>query len=81
MTVMTADHGNEAPDELEVLEVVRVDEGGGVYLQTVVIFAGVFKQAVHRIQNLVGQQEEPLPAGRKREAQKLPVYSTTSPKI
>lgn len=55
-------HGNEASDELEILEVVRVDVGGGVNLETVVIFAGIFKQAVHGVQNFMGQQEEPLPA-------------------
>ena len=54
-------HGNEASDELKILEVVGVDVGGGVDLETVVIFAGVFKQAVHGVQYLMGQQEEPLP--------------------
>lgn len=42
---------------------VGVDGGGRVDLQTVVVLAGVFKQTVHRVQDLVGQQEEPLPAG------------------
>lgn len=54
-------HGNEASYELEILEVVRVDVGSRVDLQTVVIFTGIFKQAVHGVQNLMGQQEEPLP--------------------
>lgn len=54
-------HGDEASDELEVPEVVGVDVGRGVDLQTVVVFAGVFKQAVHGVQNLMGQKEEPLP--------------------
>lgn len=54
-------HGNEASYELEILEVVRVDVGRGVDLETVVIFTGIFKQAVHGVQNLMGQQEEPLP--------------------
>lgn len=53
MAVVTANHGNEAPDEPEVLEVVGVDGGSRVDLKTVVIFAGVFKQAVHGVQNLV----------------------------
>lgn len=54
-------HGNEASDELEILEVVRVDVGSRVDLKTVVIFTSVFKQAVHGVQNLMGQKEEPLP--------------------
>ena len=57
----TPHHGDEASDELEVLEVVGVDVGRRVDLQTVVVFTGVFKQAVHGVQHLVGQQEEPLP--------------------
>lgn len=56
-----AHHGNEASDEAEVCEVVGVDGGGRVDLQTVVVLASVFKQTVHGVQDLVGQQEEPLP--------------------
>lgn len=41
---------------------VWVDGGSRVDLQTVVVLAGVFKQTVHGVQDLVGQQEEPLPA-------------------
>ena len=41
---------------------VRVDVGGGVYLQAVVVLAGVLEQAVHGVEHLVGQQEEPLSA-------------------
>ncbi len=44
---------------------VRVDGGGRVDLQTVVVLAGVFEQTVHGVQHLVGQQEEPLPAGQE----------------
>ena len=54
-------HGDEAPDELEVLEVVGVDVGGRVDLQTVVVLAGVLKQTVHGIQHFMGEQEEPFP--------------------
>lgn len=54
-------HGNEASYKLEIFEVVWVDVGGGVDLETVVIFASIFKQAVHGVQDLMGQQEEPLP--------------------
>lgn len=42
-------HGNEASYELEILEVVRVDIGGRVDLEAVVIFTGIFKQAVHGV--------------------------------
>lgn len=41
---------------------VGVDGRGRVDLETVVVLAGVLKKAVHGVQNLVGQQEEPLPA-------------------
>lgn len=44
---------------------VGVDGGSRVDLQTVVVLAGVFKQAVHGVEHLVGQQEEPLPAERE----------------
>lgn len=61
-------HGDKAPDELKILEVVGVDVGRGVDLQTVVIFAGVLEEAVHGVQDLVREQEEPLP-GRERTTQ------------
>lgn len=54
-------HSNEASDELEVLEVIRVDVGGRIDLQTVVVLASVFKQTVHGVQNLMREQEEPFP--------------------
>lgn len=54
-------HCNEPANELEVLEVVGVDGGRGVNLQAVVVFAGIFKQTVHGVQDLVGEQEEPFP--------------------
>lgn len=41
---------------------VGVDGGGRVDLQAIVVLAGIFKQTVHGVQDLVGQQEEPLPA-------------------
>lgn len=58
-------HCDEAADEAEVGEVVGVDWGGGVYLQAVIVLPGVFEQAVHGVQDFVGQQEEPLPAERQ----------------
>lgn len=54
-------HGDEASNELEILEMVGVDVRGRVDLETVVIFTSIFEQAVHGVQNFVGQQEEPLP--------------------
>lgn len=55
-------HGDEASDEAEVGQVVGIDGGCWVDLQTVVALAGVFKQTVHGVQHLVRQEEEPLPA-------------------
>ena len=56
-------HGNESSDEAEVGEVVGVDGGGRVDLQTIVVLAGVLEQAVHGVEHLVGEQEEPLSVG------------------
>lgn len=57
-------HGDEAADEAEVGQVVGVDGRGRVDLQTVVALAGVLEQAVHGVEDLVGQQEEPFAARR-----------------
>lgn len=54
-------HGDEASDELEVLEMIGVDVGGRIDLQTVVVLASILKQTVHGVQNLVREQEEPFP--------------------
>lgn len=59
-------HGDEAPNEAEVCEVVRVDGGGWVDLQTVIVLASILKQTVHGVQHLVGQQKEPLPAKQEK---------------
>lgn len=56
-------HGNEAADEAEIGEVVGVDGGGRVDLQAVVVFASVLEEAVHGVEHLVGQEEEPFPGG------------------
>lgn len=58
-------HGDEAADEAEVGEVVGVDGGGGVDLQAVVVLARVLEEAVHGVEHLMGQQEEPLPGMRQ----------------
>lgn len=41
---------------------IRVDFRGWVDLERVIVFVGVFKQAVHRVEHLVGELEEPLSA-------------------
>ena len=58
---MVEGHGYEAPDKLEVVKVVGVDVRGRVDLEAVVVLVGVFEQAVHRVQHLVRQSEEPFP--------------------
>lgn len=45
---------------------VRVDVGGRVDLQTVVVLAGILKQTVHGVQNLMREQEEPFPKNTTR---------------
>lgn len=54
-------HCNESADEPEVHEVVGIDARGCVNLQTVVTGTGIFKQAVHGIEDIVRQVEKPLP--------------------
>lgn len=63
-----AHHGDEASNEAEVCEVVRVDGGGRVDLQAVVVLAGILKQTVHGVQDLMGEQKEPLPADRHNKS-------------
>ena len=64
MTKRLSYHGDEPSHEAEVLEMVGVDGRGGVDLQAVVILVGVFKQAVHGIEDLMGEHEKPLPEGK-----------------
>lgn len=45
---------------------VRVDVGGRVDLQTVVVLASILKQTVHGVQNLMREQEEPFPKNTTR---------------
>ena len=40
---------------------VRIDERSRVDLQRIVARVGILKQAVHRVQHFMGEQEEPLP--------------------
>lgn len=54
-------HGDKSSNELEIFEVVWVDGRGGVDLQTVVVFTGIFKKTIHGVQNFMRQQEKPLP--------------------
>lgn len=61
-------HGDEAANEAEVGEVVGVDGGGRVDLQAVVVLASILKEAVHGVEHLVRQEEEPLPGAKGRES-------------
>ena len=45
-------------DELEVVKVLRVDTGGGGYLEGVVVMCRVFEQAIERVKHLVREEEE-----------------------
>ena len=59
--LLLSHHGDEASDKLEVVQVIRIDVGCRVDLQTVVVLVGVLEEAVHRIQHFMRQQQEPLP--------------------
>ena len=50
-----------SPDELEVLEMFRVDARGRVDLQSVVVVRRVLEEAVRGVEHLVRQEEEPFP--------------------
>ena len=45
-------------NELEVAQVVRVDRGGSVYLQSIVVVCGVLEETVGWIKHLMREQEE-----------------------
>ena len=53
---------DDAPDEVEVGQVVRVHRRRGVDLQCVVPVRRVLEQTVHRVHELVRQVKEPFPA-------------------
>lgn len=55
-------------------ETHRVDSRVRVYLQRVNVVTGVLEQAVVRVQHLMGQQVEPLPAQRTPQTE-TPVSS------
>lgn len=54
-------HRDKPSDKLEVLQVIWINVRRWIYLQAVIAFVGVLEQAVHRIQDLVAQQEKPFP--------------------
>lgn len=54
-------HSDETSDKLEVMQMIRIDMGCRVDLQTVIVLIGVLEQAIHGIQYFMGQQQEPFP--------------------
>ena len=59
----TPHHGNHSTHKSEVCQVLWVNGGGRVYLQHVIVLSRILKQAVHGVEHLVGELEEPLPGG------------------
>ena len=49
---------HDTTNELEVVQVLRVDTGVGVDLESVVVMCRIFKQTIEGIKHLVGKQEE-----------------------
>ena len=45
-------------DELEVVQMLWIDTGSRIDLESIVVVGGVLEQAVEWIEHLVGQQEE-----------------------
>lgn len=58
---MVQGHGDEPPDKLKVVQVIRIDIGRGIDLKAVVVLVGVLEETIHGVQHLVGQQEKPFP--------------------
>ncbi len=54
-------HSYDPANKSEVSEMLRIDPGGGVDLEAVVGVPSVLKQAVHGVEHLVGEGEEPFP--------------------
>lgn len=48
---------------------VRVDGRGRVDLQAVIVLPSIFKQTVHRVEHLMGQEEKPLSVREERTEQ------------
>lgn len=46
---------------------VRVDGRGRVDLQAVIVLPSIFKQTVHRVEHLMGQEEKPLSVREERK--------------
>ena len=46
---------NDATNELEVVEMFRIDAGMWVDLKSVIIVGGVFEEAVERVEHFVRQ--------------------------
>ena len=42
------------------MQVIGVDKRGGVDLKAVIVLVGIFKETVHWVQHLMGQQKEPF---------------------
>lgn len=61
ITLCLTCHGNKTAYEAEVGQMIGVDGGCRVDLQTVVTLARIFKQTVHRVQHLMRKKKEPLP--------------------
>lgn len=69
---MEKGQGNETAHESEVLQVIRVHWGVGIYLQGEIVSTGVFEQTVHGIQELIREIVEPL--SEKKEKRKMSNY-------
>ena len=58
-------HGDDASDEAEIHQVVGIHRRRRVNLQAIITVAGVLEEAVHGVEHLVRQVEEPLPANKQ----------------
>lgn len=53
---------NDSADELEVVEMLRINPRMRVDLKRVVIVSGIFKQAIEGVEHFVRKEEEELSA-------------------
>jgi hypothetical protein len=53
---------DHAADEFKVAEMLGVDAGVRVDLESIIVVGGVFEKAVERVEHFVGEQEEEFSA-------------------
>jgi hypothetical protein len=65
---------NHPPNELEVVEMLRIDARVRVDLEGIVVVGGVFKETVEGVEHFMGEEEEEFSAkGVSNDRNKFPI--------